>query len=156
MVLHWALHIIKDKLFIFGNLEYEKSPQQVIYWRASTDGISDHQTISRTTETDLQAVSDYLKINTGTKQVRIKISPQTRQTWKCLIRLDWNINETTKLKHSVIITQKNTAWNPPNGNSTDGSYQDQTKNRVERLFNVVCQFDVFDGKYCKFRIFGIK
>lgn len=27
--------IIKDKLFFFANVEYEKSPQQVITWRAA-------------------------------------------------------------------------------------------------------------------------
>jgi len=57
--------IIKDKLFFFGNFELEKSPQQVIRWRASTDGISDQQTISRTTEEDLQTVSDFLRTNYG-------------------------------------------------------------------------------------------
>lgn len=121
--------IIKDKLFIFGNLEYEKSPQQVVYWRASTDGITDHQTISRVTETDLQTVSDYLKTKYGYETGSYKNFPADVTNLKYLIRLDWNINAANKLSIRYNHT-KNTAWNPPNGNSTDGSYRDNSKNRI--------------------------
>jgi hypothetical protein len=121
--------IIKDKLFIFGNLEYEKSPQQVVYWRASTDGISDHQTISRTTETDLQTVSDYLKTKYGYETGSYKDFPGDVTNLKYLVRLDWNINADNKLSIRFNHT-KNSGWNPTNGNSTDGSYRDQTKNRI--------------------------
>ena len=121
--------IIKDKLFIFGNLEYEKSPQQVIYWRASTDGISDQQTISRTTEADLQTVSDYLKTKYGYETGSYKDFPADMTNFKYLVRLDWNINNANKLNIRFNHT-KNSGWNPPNGNSTDGSYRDSGKNRV--------------------------
>ena len=121
--------IIKDKLFIFGNLEYEKSPQQVVYWRASTDGITDHQTISRTTESDLQKVSDYLKTKYGYETGSFKDFPGDVTNLKYLVRLDWNINADNKLNIRFNHT-KNSGWNPTNGNSTDGSYRDQTKNRI--------------------------
>jgi hypothetical protein len=48
---------------------------------------------------------------------------------KYLIRLDWNINDANKLSLRYNHT-KNTGWNPPNGNSTDGAYRDQSKNRI--------------------------
>ncbi len=121
--------IIKDKLFIFGNLEYEKSPQQVITWRASTDGVSDQQTISRVTESDLQLVSDHLKSKYGYETGSFKNFPADMTNLKYLVRLDWNINSANKLNIRFNHT-KNTGWNPPNGNSTDGSYRDNTKNRV--------------------------
>jgi hypothetical protein len=121
--------IIKDKLFIFANLEYEKSPQQVVSWRASTDGVSDQQTISRVTESDLQTVSDYLKTKYGYETGSYKNFPADVTNLKYLVRLDWNINSANKLNIRFNHTQ-NTGWNPPNGNSTDGSYRDQTKNRV--------------------------
>jgi hypothetical protein len=121
--------IIKDKLFIFGNLEYEKSPQQVIYWRASTDGITDLQTISRTKESDLQTVSDYLKTKYNYETGSYKDFPADVTNLKYLIRLDWNINAANKLNIRFNHT-KNSGWNAPNGNSTDGSYRDQGKNRV--------------------------
>jgi len=121
--------IVKNKLFFFGNLEYEKSPQQVIYWRASTNGISDQQTISRVTESDLQTVSDYLKNKYGYETGSYKNFPADLTNLKYLIRLDWNINDANKLNIRFNRT-KNSAWNPPNGNSTDGSYRDYTKSRV--------------------------
>jgi len=121
--------IVKNKLFFFGNLEYEKTPQQVIYWRASTDGISDQQTISRVTESDLQAVSDLLKDHYGYETGSYTSFPANESNLKYLIRLDWNINDANKLSLRFNHT-KNSAWNPPNGNSTDGSYRDRTKNRV--------------------------
>jgi hypothetical protein len=121
--------IIKNKLFLFGNLEYEKTPQQVIYWRASTDGVSDQQTISRVTETDLQTVSDFLRNTYGYETGSYTSFPADESNLKYLIRLDWNINDFHKLSARFNHT-KNTAWNPPNGNSTDGSYRDRTKYRV--------------------------
>jgi len=121
--------IIKNKLFLFGNLEYEKTPEQVIRWRASTDGISDQQTISRVTESDLQTVSDYLLNNYGYETGSYTSFPANESNLKYLIRLDWNINDYHKLSARFNHT-KNTAWNPPNGNSTDGSYRDRTKSRV--------------------------
>jgi len=121
--------ILKNKLFFFGNLEYEKTPQQVIRWRASTDGISDQQTISRVTESDLQTVSDYLKSKYGYETGSFKSFPADETNLKYLARLDWNINDANKLSVRFNHT-KNTAWNPPNGNSTDGSYRDRNKYRV--------------------------
>jgi len=121
--------IVKNKLFFFGNLEYEKTPQQVIYWRASTDGISDQQTISRVTEADLQTVSDFLKNSYGYETGSYTSFPANESNLKYLIRMDWNINDANKLSIRFNHT-KNSAWNPPNGNSNDGSYRDRTKDRV--------------------------
>jgi len=110
--------IIKNKLFFFGNFEHEKSPQQVITWRASTDGVSDLQTISRTTESDLQKVSDYLKSKYGYNTGSYNNFPANETNLKYLLRLDWNISNAHKLSLRYNHT-KNTAWNPPNGNSND-------------------------------------
>lgn len=121
--------IIKNKLFFFGNIEYEKSPQQVVTWRASTDGVTDHQTISRVTESDLQKVSDFLQSKYGYNTGSYKNFPADVSNLKYMLRLDWNINEANKLSLRYNHT-KNQGWNPPNGNSTDGSYRDNTKNRV--------------------------
>lgn len=123
--------IIKNKVFFFGNLEYEKSPQQVIRWRASTNGVTDNQTISRVTEEDLQAVSDHLRTKYGYETGSFSNFPANESNLKYLARLDWNINRANKLSVRFNHT-KNTAWNAPNGNSTDGSYRDQSKNRVSQ------------------------
>ncbi|MDX9946119.1 MAG: carboxypeptidase regulatory-like domain-containing protein [Bacteroidales bacterium] len=121
--------IIKNKLFFFGNLEYEKTPQQVIRWRASQNGVSDQQTISRVTESDLQAVSDFLRDNYGYETGSYSSFPADESNLKYLARIDWNITDAHKLSVRYNHT-KNTAWNPPNGNSTDGSYRDRSKDRV--------------------------
>jgi len=121
--------IIKNKLFFFGNVEYEKTPQQVIKWSASTNGNSDGQTISRVTESDLQKVSDFLKTKYGYETGSFKDFPADQTNIKLLGRIDWNIDKKNKLSVRYNYT-KNTAWNEPNGNSTDGSYRDKTKNRV--------------------------
>ena len=121
--------IVKNKLFFFGNLEFEKTPQQVIRWRASQNGVSDHQTISRVTEEDLQTVSDYLRDKYGYETGSFKSFPADESNLKYLARIDWNITDAHKLSVRYNHT-KNTAWNAPNGNSTDGSYRDKNKNRV--------------------------
>jgi hypothetical protein len=121
--------IIKNKLFFFGNIEYEKSPQQVVMWRASTDGITDHQTISRVTEADLKKVSDFLKDKYGYNTGSYTDFPADESNLKYLLRLDWNINDANKFSLRYNHT-KNMGWNPPNGNSTDGAYRDNTKNRI--------------------------
>ena len=121
--------IIKNKLFFFGNIESEKSPQQVITWRASTDGVTNKQTISRVTINDLQKVSDFLNSKYGYNTGSFTDFPADVSNLKYLMRLDWNISNAHKLSLRYNHT-KNTGWNPPNGNSTDGSYRDNTKNRV--------------------------
>lgn len=123
--------IIKNKLFFFGNVEYEKSPEQIVKWRASKDGISDGQTISRVTESDLQAVSDYLKIKYGYETGSFNDFPADQSNMKFLGRIDWNINEANKFSLRYNYT-KNMTWNAPNGNSTDGSYRDKNKDRVSQ------------------------
>lgn len=123
--------IIKNKLFFFGNFEKEKSPEQAVTWRPSTDGVSDGQTISRTTVADLQTVSDHLKNNYGYNTGSFTDFPADQENIKYLIRLDWNINDANKLNVRYNYT-KNTAWNAPNGNSTDGAYRDRNKDRVSQ------------------------
>ncbi len=114
MVLHWVLQSLKTSCLFFGNLEYEKCPQQVVYWRASTDGISDQQTISRTTEADLQTVSDYLKTKYGYETGSYKNFPADVSNLKYLVRLDWNINDANKLSvrfnHTKNIGLESTQW----------------------------------------------
>lgn len=123
--------IVKNKLFFFGNLEYEKSPQQVITWRASTNGVTDQQTISRVTEGDLQKVSDHLKSKYGYNTGAYSNFPADLSNLKYLLRLDWNINDANKLSLRYNHT-KNMSWAEPNGNSTDGGYRDNSKNRVSQ------------------------
>jgi len=121
--------IIKNKLFFFGNLEYQKSPQQVVTMRASTNGVAVPNVISRVSQSDLQKVSDFLSSKYGYNTGSYTDFPADMTNLKYLLRLDWNINNANKLSLRYNHT-KNTGWNPPNGNSTDGGYRDNTKNRL--------------------------
>ncbi len=112
--------IIKNKLFFFGNVEYEKTPGQAVRWRASKDGVSDNQTISRTTEDDLQAVKDHLMEKYGYDTGSYTDFPADESNLKYLLRLDWNINQNHKFSIRYNHT-KNTAWNAPNATSNDSN-----------------------------------
>ena len=59
--------IVKDKLFFFANVEYEKVPQQVIQWRARQDGeaADADNYVSRTYASDMEKVANHLREKYG-------------------------------------------------------------------------------------------
>ena len=113
--------IIKNKLFSFANVEVEKQPQQVIKWRARTEGEQpdENNYISRTTLSDMQKVSDFLRDKYGYDTGSATNFPADEKNLKLLGRIDWNITNGHKLSVRYNYT-KNTAWNAPNANSMDG------------------------------------
>ena len=113
--------IIKNKLFFFANVEVEKQPQQVIKCRARTEGEQpdENNYISRTTLSDMQKVSDFLRDKYGYDTGSATNFPADEKNLKLLGRIDWNITNGHKLSVRYNYT-KNTAWNAPNANSMDG------------------------------------
>ena len=113
--------IIKNKLFFFANVEVEKQPQQVIKWRARTEGEQpdENNYISRTTLSDMQKVSDFLRDKYGYDTGSATNFPADEKNLKLIGRIDWNITNGHKLSVRYNYT-KNTAWNAPNANSMDG------------------------------------
>ena len=113
--------IIKNKLFFFANVEVEKQPQQVIKWRARTEGEQpdENNYISRTTLSDMQKVSDFLRDKYGYDTGSATNFPADEKNLKLLGRIDWNITNGHKLSVRYNYT-KNTAWNAPNAISMDG------------------------------------
>lgn len=113
--------IIKNKLFFFANVEVEKQPQQAIKWRARTEGEQpdENNYISRTTLSDMQKVSDFLRDKYGYDTGSATNFPADEKNLKLLGRIDWNITNGHKLSVRYNYT-KNTAWNAPNANSMDG------------------------------------
>lgn len=114
--------IIKNKLFFFGNVEYEMVPQQVIKWRARGDNEEADPSgyISRTKASDLEKVANHLKSKYGYDPGSYTDFPADETNLKLLGRIDWNINDRNKLSLRYNYT-KNTAWNAPNGSSVDVS-----------------------------------
>lgn len=104
--------IIKNKLFFFANVEVEKQPQQVIKWRARTEGEQpdENNYISRTTLSDMQKVSDFLRDKYGYDTGSATNFPADEKNLKLLGRIDWNITNGHKLSVRYNYT-KNTAWN---------------------------------------------
>ncbi|MEZ5019830.1 MAG: carboxypeptidase regulatory-like domain-containing protein [Bacteroidales bacterium] len=112
--------IIKNKLFLFVNGEMAKTPTIVNRWRASTDGVADADNyISRTTVSDLQAVSDYVKSKYGYETGSFTDFPADENNYKLLARLDWNITDNHRLALRYNYT-KNLFYNSPNASSMDG------------------------------------
>ena len=112
--------IIKNKLFFFVNAEMEKAPTVVNRWRASTNGVADADNyISRTTESDLKTVSDYVKSKYGYDTGSFTSFPADENNKKLLARLDWNITDKHRLALRYNYT-KNLYWSSPNASSMDG------------------------------------
>ncbi len=91
--------IIKDKLFFFANFESEESTFPGIPWSASTDGVGDSKKfISRTSESDLETMKQFLITNYGYDPGSYKgFGDFKSKNHKILGRIDWNINKNNKL-----------------------------------------------------------
>ena len=112
--------IIKNKLFFFINGEMAKTPTVVNRWKASTDGVADaNNYISRTTESDLKTVSDFMKTKYGYETGSYTNFPADEGNNKLLARLDWNITNNHRLALRYNYT-KNRYWSSPNASSMDG------------------------------------
>lgn len=109
--------IIKNKLFFFANVEYQKVPTTVVNWRANTDGRADPDNyISRTSAKDMQRVSDFVREKYGYDTGSYTNFPADNTNLKLLGRIDWNITDQHKLAVRYNYT-KNKAWNATNGSS---------------------------------------
>lgn len=127
--------IVKDKLFFFVNGEMTKQPTIVNMWRASEDGVAvPDQNISRTSITDLQRVSDFVRQKYGYDTGSFTNFPADENNYKLLVRLDWNINQNHHLALRYNYT-KNRYWNNPNGSSMDGGTRMPTARVSKQSFS---------------------
>ncbi len=112
--------ILKDKLFFFVNGEMTQTPTVANRWRGSENGVADaDNNISRTTLSDLERVSNYVKERYGYNTGSWTNFPADENNYKILARLDWNINTMHHLAVRYNYT-KNRTWNSPNASSMDG------------------------------------
>ena len=112
--------IIKNKLFFFVNGEMIKIPSVVNRWKGSEDGVADAENyISRTTNKDLEAISNYMANKYGYDTGSWTSFPADESNYKLMARLDWNINDRHKVALRYNYT-KNNVWNAPNATSMDG------------------------------------
>ena len=112
--------IIKDKLFFFVNGEMAKIPTIANRWRGSDNGVAvPDNYISRTTNSDLEAVSNYVANKYGYDTGSWTSFPADESNYKILARLDWNITDRHHLALRYNYT-KNKRWSSPNATSMDG------------------------------------
>ena len=114
--------IVKNKLFFFANYETTKQPGEVIKYRANAGGEDNKGNVSRTLASDLEAVQNYMKDKYGYNTGSYTSFPGDESNEKLLARLDWNVIDGHKISLRYNYS-KNTAWNAPNGNSSDTGYR---------------------------------
>lgn len=112
--------IIRNKLFFFFNGEIVNTPTIANRWRGSTDGVADPDNyVSRTTLSDLETVSNFVKNKYGYDTGSWTSFPADESNKKLLVRLDWNITD----KHHLALRYnytKNKRWSAPNASSMSG------------------------------------
>jgi hypothetical protein len=126
--------IIKNKLFFFVSGEFEKETYPGVSWQPSTDGVSNADLmISRTLESDMVRVKDYLLANYNYDPGKYKDYDLFKnQNTKFLARLDWNISDNHKLTlryNDVVGTSDqptNATSGPPNNPRNSGRISNQS------------------------------
>ncbi len=111
--------IIQNKLFFFVSGEYEDEISPSNAWEPSTNGTANiEQNISRTTQTDLKTMKDYLldtyKYDPG-DYMNFESFPS--QNYKILAKLDWNISDVHKfsLRYNTLKNSSNSLTNATSG-----------------------------------------
>ena len=144
--------IVKNTLFFFVNAEYSKIPTVANRWQGSTNGKADADNyISRTTQSDLKAVSDFVKSKYGYDTGSWTSFPADENNLKLLARIDWNINDKHKLAFRYNYTLNN-RWSAPNATSMDAGtrmagsrmsqYSMSFANSMYSMQNIVSTFSV--------------
>ena len=123
--------IIKNKLFFFVSGEKEDRDQPGLVWKANRGQATDANT-SRTTATDLDLVSNFLRTSYGYETGPYEnLGNFITANKKILGRLDWNINSkhTASFKYNYSITDDDQTLNgtsAPNPRSASNRWSQQS------------------------------
>ena len=94
----WAgAPIIKNKWFVFGNYEDQNEERPLINFRANQGGEAVGGQVTRVLESDLTALSAFLKQRFDYETGGFNNIPKTTPVRRFLIRSDYNINNSNKL-----------------------------------------------------------
>jgi hypothetical protein len=88
--------IIKDKLFFFANMEFDRRTESGSNWLPSAPGRT-ASNISRVLASDMQIVSTLLKSKYGYESGAYENFNFKTENQKAIVKLDWNINDANKL-----------------------------------------------------------
>ncbi len=114
--------IVKNKLFFFLNYEEQRTPTQVILYRAREDDEEPGGNISRTRLSDMEKVKAFLQDFYSYNPGSATDFPGDGVNRKALARLDWNIGQNHRLAFRYNYTFDK-VWNAPNDNSADTGYR---------------------------------
>jgi hypothetical protein len=118
--------IIKNKLFIFGNYEQLERTEPGTTWFSTGSPIATGTQVSRTTYTDMETLSKFMKdkfdYNTGAWEGY----SNTNASKKFLVRLDWNINDKHKLTARYVQHDSEAEINISNSNSAGAGNRTQS------------------------------
>ena len=118
--------IIKNKLFIFGNYEQLERTEPGTTWFSTGSPIATGTQISRTTYTDMETLSKFMKdkfdYNTGAWEGY----SNTNASKKFLVRVDWNINDKHKLTARYVHHNSEAEINISNSNSAGAGSRTQS------------------------------
>ena len=89
--------IIKNKLFIFGNYETLERTEPGTTWFSTGSPNATGTQISRTTYTDMETLSKFMKDKYGYNTGAWEGYSNANKSNKFLVRLDWNISDKHKL-----------------------------------------------------------
>jgi Carboxypeptidase regulatory-like domain len=89
--------IIKNKLFAFGNYEDQSDTRPLTTFRANRGGEAVGGTVTRVLESDLIALSSYLRDNFGYETGPFNELPDETPAKRFLIRSDFNVNNNNKV-----------------------------------------------------------
>lgn len=99
--------LVKNKLFLFINGEYETQPSSIHKWKLSEDGQEDAQNlISRVTDADMRQFSQDLKSMYGYDTGSWTDFSGGINTYRAVARLDWNIADHHKLMLRYNLTSQ--------------------------------------------------
>jgi outer membrane receptor protein involved in Fe transport len=89
--------ILKNKWFAFGNYEDQKDTRPITPWRANRGGELAGGSVTRVQETDLTALSNYLRQNFGYETGPFNDVPDETPVKRFLLRSDYNVNNNNKV-----------------------------------------------------------
>ena len=109
--------IIKNKLFIFGNYETLERTEPGTTWFSTGSPNATGTQISRTTYTDMETLSNFMKDKYGYNTGAWEGYSNSNKSNKFLVRLDWNISDKHKLTARYVQHDSEAEINISNSNS---------------------------------------